>query len=205
MVGYQIKNIVFDIGNVLVRWSPLEIARLTFGSESKANEMAPRIFQCETWAELNEGKLTEKQAMQWYQTELGLSEQTVEMLFFYIKESLIPVYGTYDLLGKLKKSGYKIFALTDNVVEIVAFLKQRYDFWAAFEGAVVSAEVGCLKPSADIYNELLEQYQLVPNETVFLDDVLANVQGAQKAGIHSIQFLNIFQCEEELKSMGVKY
>lgn len=205
MVHHQIKNMVFDIGNVLVRWSPLEIARLTFSDEVKALEMAPRIFQNDIWLELNIGRMTEKQAKQKYQNQLGLAPDIVEMLFYYIKESLIPIYGTHRLLCKVKKAGYKVFALTDNVDEIVEFLQQRYDFWTLFDGAIVSSEVGCLKPSPRIYHQLLNQYQLVPAETVFLDDMEANVKGAQDVGIHGIQFLNIFQCEAELKSLGVIY
>ncbi|MCL9783711.1 HAD family phosphatase [Vibrio sp. S4M6] len=203
MAKYEIKNVVFDVGNVLVRWSPYEIVRLTFGEDVEATDMAKRIFLSDIWSSLNKGEMTETQAISRYEERLGLKKETLEVLFYYIKESLIPIYGMYELLCKLKESGYKIFALTDNVVEIVDFLQDRYEFWQKFDGAIVSAEVGCLKPSAEIYRKLLETYQLDGKETVFMDDVLANVKGAQDAGIHAIHFKNLFQCRQELADLSV--
>ncbi|MFS1874445.1 HAD family hydrolase [Enterovibrio norvegicus] len=203
MANPDIKNVVFDVGNVLVRWNPVEIIRLTFGDDVDATELAKRVFQQALWLALNRGELTEQEAKQQYVNTLSLSPSEVEQLFYYIKQTQIPLFGTVALMKRLKAAGYATYALTDNVHEIVSFLKQEYDFWPLFDGAIVSAEVGCLKPNAGIFHHLLDTFHLQANETVFLDDVAKNVEGAQNVGMSAIQFTQASQAERELKEMGL--
>ncbi|MDA3140360.1 HAD-IA family hydrolase, partial [Vibrio metschnikovii] len=86
----------------------------------------------------------------------------------------------------------------------VFHLKTAYTFWGLFDGAIVSAEVGLLKPQREIYLSLLSQYDLNAAETIFIDDMLYNVQGAESVGIKGIQFESAFQCEQALKSLGAQ-
>ncbi|KJG12738.1 HAD family hydrolase [Photobacterium iliopiscarium] len=199
----KIKNVIFDIGNVLVRWSPLEIVKLTFGEQVDTTEYAKRIFFSDLWQQLNKGELTESQAKLAYQQQLAFSFQQVEALFYYIKETQIQIYGMQALLKTVKDTGYNVYALTDNVIEIVETLQQRYNFWPLFDGAIISAEVGCLKPNPDIYHCLLARYQLTANESVFIDDVLKNIEGAQHVGLYGIHFENVDQCRLALNELGV--
>lgn len=201
----MIKNVVFDVGNVLVRWAPLEITRLTFGDVEDLEQRARAVFQSETWLELNRGHLSEQQAKQRYQDTIGLSELECEKLFYYVKQTQLLIYGSVDLLKRIKQAGYHVYALTDNVHEIVAYLKKTYDFWPLFEGATVSAELGLLKPQPEIYQSLLATNQLKAEETVFLDDMPYNVEGAQREGMAGIQFQSAYQCEQELKAMGLDF
>lgn len=206
MNSVSIKNVVFDVGNVIVRWSPLEIVNLTFGTQGdESKELATRIFQSEIWLDINKGLLTEQQAKAKYQTTLGLSVVECDRLFYYVKETQILLFGTLELIHALQQAGYRIFALTDNVNEIVAHLKQRYDFWTLFEHATISSELGFLKPSNDIYQSLLTHNSLIAEETVFLDDMPYNVEGAEKNGMHAIQFANAEQASEALRELGLSF
>ncbi|WP_394151439.1 HAD family hydrolase [Vibrio maritimus] len=206
MKSENIKNVVFDVGNVIVRWSPLEIVNLTFGTQGdESKELAARIFQSETWLDINKGVLTEQQAKAQYQTTLDLNAEECDKLFYYVKETQILLFGTIELINALKQAGYRIFALTDNVNEIVAHLKQRYDFWPLFEHATISSELGFLKPSNDIYQSLLTHNDLVAEETVFLDDMPYNVEGAKNNGMHAIQFADAEQASEALRELGLTF
>ncbi|WP_234495729.1 HAD family hydrolase [Vibrio maritimus] len=206
MNSVSIKNVVFDVGNVIVRWSPIEIVNLTFGTlGDESQELATRIFQSETWLNLNKGLLTEQQAKAQYQTTLDLSAAECDKLFYYVKETQILLFGTLDLINRLKQAGYRIFALTDNVNEIVAHLKQRYDFWPLFEHATISSELGFLKPSNDIYRSLLTHNGLIAEETVFLDDMPYNVEGAKNNGMHAIQFADAEQATGALRELGLTF
>ncbi|OOE34697.1 HAD family hydrolase [Salinivibrio kushneri] len=201
MANYQ--NIIFDIGNVIVRWSPEEIIRLTLGDAADAHAHANQIFQSDTWQALNRGRLTEAQAKQRFADDTALSPAQLETLFYYIKQTQICLYGSVDLLRSAKEAGYGVYALTDNVREIVAFLKQRYAFWSLFDGAIVSAEVGCLKPDPAIYQRLLDDYHLDPASCVFLDDRVANVEGAKALGMAGIPFTDAQQGRAELAKLGI--
>lgn len=205
MESNTIKNVVFDIGNVVVRWAPLEIVRLTFGNIDSAEEKVKSIFQSDTWLDLNKGIISESEAKLQYQQLLGFSELDCERLFYYVKQTQILIYGSVELIRRVKAAGYRVFALTDNVHEIVSYLKETYAFWNLFEGAAVSAELGLLKPQPEIYQSLLTQYALKASETVFIDDMPYNVEGAETVGMAAIQFENAGQCEADLKSLGLKF
>ncbi|WP_065979636.1 HAD family hydrolase [Pseudoalteromonas lipolytica] len=204
MSSDNVKNIVFDIGNVVVRWSPLEIIRLTLGETDSLEEQTKSIFHSDTWLNLNKGLITESDAKARYQEVIGLTELECERLFYYVKQTQILIYGSLELIKYCKTAGYKVFALTDNVHETVSYLKSSYTFWDLFDGAIVSAEVGLLKPQPEIYHSLLSKYDLHASETVFIDDMPHNVKGAEAIGISAIQFVSAVQCEQALKSLGVK-
>ncbi|SHE61825.1 HAD family phosphatase [Vibrio gazogenes] len=204
MTAVHIKNVVFDIGNVVVRWDPLAIIRLTFDDSDAAEEQAKSIFQSETWLSLNKGLITENEAKAQYKETLGLTALECERLFYYVKQTQILIYGSVDLIKRCKSAGYHVLALTDNVHEIISYLKATYTFWDLFDGATVSAEVGLLKPQPEIYRSLLSQYGLKASETVFIDDMPYNVKGAESVGMTAIQFKNAAQCEQALKSCGVR-
>ncbi|MBD1556729.1 HAD family phosphatase [Vibrio sp. S9_S30] len=199
-----IKNIVFDVGNVIVKWSPLEIVSATFGVTGEtAQKMARDIFSHQVWLDLNKGRLTEDEAKLAYQAQLQLSVIETEQLFDNVKASLSLLEGTENMMRDLKASGYGIYALTDNVHEIVAFLKDRYDFWSLFDKAIVSAEWDVLKPDPRIYQLVVEQCNVEANESVFLDDMPANVEGARTQGFHAFQFSTAEKAREDLRSLGV--
>ncbi|MDK2595031.1 HAD family hydrolase [Pseudoalteromonas obscura] len=205
MAQNRIKNVVFDIGNVVVRWSPVDIIRLTFPDAKEINALAQSVFHSEIWLDLNKGLTTEQETKQQYQQVLGFSQQDTERLFHYTKQSLILLYQSVELIKRVKQAGYGVYTLTDNVHEIVAYLKDTYDFWDLFDGEIVSADLGVLKPQPEIYHALLEQYQLAANETVFLDDMPHNVAGAKAVGMAAIQFENAEQGVAALKLLGLEF
>jgi putative hydrolase of the HAD superfamily len=198
-----IKNIVFDVGNVLVRWDPVWIIENAFASYENKEKRLQQIFNSGIWADLNLGKFSEAEAINIYQQKFGIEQTKLQRLMQTVKHSLTPLPGSFELFDDLHRAGYQLYLLTDNVHEIVAHLKQTYHFWDKVVGAVVSAEIGHLKPSAEIYHYLLNTHDLTPHETVFLDDLQKNIEGAQKHGIHGIQFKHGAQAMEALREIGV--
>lgn len=205
MQSNRIKNVVFDVGNVLVRWNPMEIVRLTFGDSDEVEELATSIFQNKLWLSLNKGEMSERTAIEQFQNHFNFNEEVAEQLFYYVKNTQILLFGTSQLLNNVKTAGYKVYALTDNVTEIVDYLKEKYDFWHLFDGTIVSAEVGCLKPHSEIFSHLLNQYEIQAFESVFIDDVIQNIEGAQQLGFSTVHFKNSLQCEKELMSLGLVF
>lgn len=200
----KIKNIVFDIGNVLVRWDPQSVVETLFPTHPDPTALTRKLFKDTPWYDINLGKITEPQLIQHYHQTLQIDPVKLEHLFHAIKESLIPIEGSFDLAKQLHLAGYPLYLLTDNTREIVRYLKTTYDFWPLFTGLVSSAEVGYLKPSSGIYNFLLNTYQLIPTETLFMDDLMMNVEGAKAVGMHSIQFTTVEQCVQDLRKLNIK-
>ena len=201
----MIKNIVFDIGNVLVKWAPHEVLKKFFPNHPNTFELNQRIFKSPTWMDLNRGKMTEKEAVIIYHRELGISISKLEELMEQVKLSLTPIEGSFELLDTLYDKGFSIYSITDNVREIIHFEKQRYSFFNKFLGMAMSADIGVLKPNEAIYRYLLDTYHLKAEECVFIDDLFMNVESAKKVGMNGIQFITAESCKEELNKLGVEF
>jgi len=199
-----IKNVVFDIGNVLLRYAPEEVVRLAFPQELFPEDLTKSIFKSQIWYDLNLGKITEKQAIRQYHRKLSIPVVKLEELMSAVKESLLPLEGSLELLDELYRKEITLYSITDNVKEIIKYLKGKYTFFNVFSGMSISAEIGVLKPAAKIYNHLIENYNLDPQETVFLDDLKANVEGAESIGMKGIHFNNAAQARKELQALGIE-
>ena len=199
-----LRNVIFDVGNVLVRWSPAEIINLTFANPSQTDVWIHNIFKHETWQWLNLGLMTEAEAQTRYQSLYGLTPRQTARLFYHIKATQIPIYQSRALLERVAQAGPRVFGLTDNVKEIVTHLRQQYDFWQWFEAVVVSAEVGMMKPHPEIFQYVLQHHQLHADETVFIDDHLPNVEAASALGMHTIHFVDAEDTARQLQLFGLK-
>jgi putative hydrolase of the HAD superfamily len=201
----SIKNVVFDIGNVMVVYNTHQVVERLFPYHPDAQLLTQQIFKSQIWLDLNLGKLTEKEANIQYNKLLGIEIAQFELVMQEIKESQALVAGSLELLVKLHQANVKLYSLTDNIREIMVYLRNRYTFWDYFSGVVVSAEVNFLKPATEIYLHLLNSYNLQPQETVFIDDLPRNIDGAKVVGMYGIVFKDALSCELELKSLGVKF
>lgn len=199
-----IKNIVFDIGNVLLRWEPLYIITKNFSDIIDPVPLACQIFESDIWRDLNLGKITEEEAIALYSSNLEeITVQQLTDLMKTVKISLTPVTGSLELLKNIYNSSISLYSITDNVQEIMSFLRNKYDFLKVFRDIIVSSEVGVLKPSKTIYLHLINKYQLIPDETVFIDDLSKNVEGANLVGMHGIHFSTAHDCKIKLRQLGV--
>lgn len=200
-----IKNIVFDVGNVLVKWDPLSVVTHIFPKHPEPALLNQQLFKSSSWYDHNKGKINEPDLIQHYHQTLNIDAAQLRYLMQAIKESLLPVDGSLELLKKLHQANFALYALTDNTHEIMAYLKEKYDFWPKLQGIVNSAEIGSVKPSSVIYQHLLDTYNLIATETVFIDDLLINIEGAQALQIKGIQFINTTQCITDLKKLQVEF
>jgi putative hydrolase of the HAD superfamily len=204
----MIRNVVFDVGNVFVRWSPPEIVRRCFdlAADSDANlKRAEALFRSRIWRRLNLGELTQLEAELAYQDQFGLTKDETQKMFFHVMDHQEMIDGTVAIANRLKQSGYRVFGLTDNVREIVAYHKARNTFWELFEGAVVSAEIGLMKPDPAIFRHMLDTFSIAAAETVFLDDYQVNIDGAKSVGIEAKLFTTASRCEQDLQALGLAF
>nr|WP_282099687.1 HAD family phosphatase [Qipengyuania qiaonensis] len=155
------------------------------------------------WLALNRGEYTLAQARAIYIAEHGFSEDEVDRLFESLFASFVLIDGTVELMHELRGLGARLFAITDNVHEIVAHLQREHDFWPLFEQAAVSAELGVLKPDPRMYRHVLELGAIDPTETLFFDDVARNVAGAEAVGMHARVFTDAAKARVDLRELGV--
>ena len=198
-----IRNIVFDVGNVLVPWDPAGIETLALGpARVETHGFVPPLRGNPIWLAVNRGEHSLEEAKQRYVAEQGFTAAEIDALWEALYASFPLMADTRALMDELKAAGYRLFAITDNVHEIVAQLKRDYDFFDLFEVAAVSAELGSLKPDPRIYHWLLEAGGIEASESVFFDDVQRNVDGAKAVGMEAFVFTTAAKAREDLRGLG---
>jgi putative hydrolase of the HAD superfamily len=201
----MVRNIVFDIGNVLVPWDPAGIETKAFGQERvEAADFVAPLRGHATWLAVNRGELTLDEAARSYTTEDGFTPEEIDRLYEELFASFPLIAESEALLREVRAAGYRTFAITDNVHEIVAHLKDVHDFWPLFEVAAVSAELGVLKPDPAIYHWLLDTARIEPGESVFLDDLARNVEAARGIGMEAFVFTDAAQARRDMRSLGIE-
>lgn len=201
----QIRNIVFDIGNVVVPWDPKGIARRALGDARVDEPGFEHPFAGnQTWLAVNRGEHSLAEAKRLYIADHGFTENEVDALYQELMDSMVLLDGTQALMQDLAAAGHRLFAITDNVHEIVTHLKERHRFWPMFEHAAVSAELGVLKPDPRMYLHVIEAGALEPGECLFFDDVPRNVAGAEAVGMVGRVFTTADVARADLLELGVK-
>ena len=115
-----------------------------------------------------------------------------------------PIHETVNILRSLKEANkYKLYALTNWSAETFPVALQRYDFLQWFDGIVMSGEEKTRKPFPEIYQVLLNRFDVNSSEVIFIDDSLRNIEGAKAVGIDGIHFQSPEQLLNELKHQGI--
>ena len=195
-------NVVFDLGGVLLSWNPEEMLAKSF-ADPAVREIARReVMNHPDWLEIDRGTYTFEEAIQRFVVSSGLDETTIRDFMDSVPHSLTAKPDTVNLLHRVKAAGNSVYCLSNMPGETFAFLERNHDFWYAFDGLVISARIGHCKPEPAIYHHLLGTFNLTPSETVFIDDLIENIEAARREGIHGIRFENAEQVERELKRLG---
>lgn len=181
------KNIIFDIGNVLLEFNPKEYLKSKI-EESKVEEVHKEIFQSEEWAMLDRGTISEEDAIKVITSRSNGNEERIKLAFENWYDILNPIDKTIEILKNLKKAGYKVYYLSN--FHLIAFehVTSKHDFFNVFDGGVVSYEEKYIKPEVEIYNKIIEKYKLNTNESIFIDDLEENINKAKEVGIETILF-----------------
>jgi 2-haloacid dehalogenase len=114
-----------------------------------------------------------------------------------------PIPETVELLRELKDAGVPCYALTNMEAETYPQRVERFAFLGWFDGTVVSAFEGVAKPDAEIFELLLERFDLEAESTLLIDDAPRNVRAALSVGMQAVQFRSAAQVRELLIEAGV--
>lgn len=191
-------SVVFDLGGVLVQWSDKVILARAFVDPAARAAVRASLFEHADWIALDRGTLTEEEAITRTAVRTGLSEPALQRLMEIVRDSLIPLPETVSLLEDLHRREVPLYCLSNMHPRSIAHLRQRYTFFRCFRGAVISAEVGLVKPEPAIYRHLLAAFALEPTRTVFIDDYPANCRAAEAAGLQTIRFTTADECRARL-------
>jgi 2-haloacid dehalogenase len=203
----KITTIIFDLGGVLIDWNPKYVYREVFnGDEEKVDWFLNNICTNDWNMEQDAGR-TFKDATEFLIRQYPQYEQWIRVYYDRWEDMLGgPIQDSVLLLEKLKKANtHQLYALTNWSDEAFPVALQRYDFLQHFDGILVSGTEKMRKPFSKIYELILDRYKLNAEKSVFIDDNLDNVLGAQKIGMKAIQYKNSQQLINELNHLGVRF
>ena len=199
------KNIVFDIGGVLINFNPRDFLMDLFFNEDVEDKVYAITFGSEEWRQLDAGLISRYRANQQM-----LDRARREGCEFEVKTviedwttMLTTRQKTAEILALLKASGYRVYYLTNMPADLMAQLRER-PFWKLFDGGIASCDVHVNKPDKQIFRALMSQYGLVYQETIFIDDVRANAQAAYDLGLTGILYKGNRSLLRALQSCGVQ-
>ena len=200
----MIRTIVFDMGNVLLRFDPPYFIRRAGAEEDRAL-LLREVYQSLEWARMDRGSMTEAEAAAAMCARLPERlHSTVHALVDAWDRPILPVEGMEQLVSELKAAGYGIYLLSN------ASLRQ-HEYWprvpgsSLFDGTLISADVGLVKPQPEIYRLLCETFALKAEECVFIDDAINNAEGAFLCGMHPVVFHgDVAELRQKLRLLGVR-
>lgn len=201
----MIRNLVLDMGNVLIKYDPARfVARLELENPSDGELLLREIFYSKDWALQDRGALDEAELLARVCGRIpprlhGAARQ----LIFHWNEPIEPIPGMAEFARACKAAGLGLYLLSNASI-------RHGQYWhqvpgnAFFDGRIISAEAGCVKPEEEIYRRLLARYGLRAEECVFVDDMPENVEGARRVGMRGMVFGGADALRAELMRLGVQ-
>jgi len=202
----EIRNIVFDMGNVMIRFDPEAfISRENIMDPADRRLILNELFLSVEWAQMDSGILTEETA------EPLIMRRIPERLRPVVRDLLynwaIPraeIEGMPELAADLKKAGYGIYLLSN-----ASAAQHRY--WplvpasSLFDGTLISCDVKVVKPMWEIYHLFTDKFSLDPEECLFVDDAPSNVAAAVACGWKGIVFHgSAAELREKMREISVR-
>ena len=202
----MIRNIVFDMGNVVIRFDPgFFMDRVGITDPDDRKLVLNELFLSAEWAQMDAGVLTENTAepliLQRFPERL---KDTVRELLYHwaYPRDLVP--GMADLIRRIKDNGYGVYLLSNASIAQHEYWP-HYEVSRLFDGKLISCDVQVVKPCHRIYKLFTERFALKPEECVFIDDSPANVAGAIACGWQGIVFHGeSAELEKKLHTIGIR-
>nr|WP_315848882.1 HAD family phosphatase [uncultured Rhodoferax sp.] len=210
-------NVVFDFGAVLFTWRPVDLVTECFPDHAPtpalAGHLAHEVFGHADWQGFDRGVVSMPEVIDRTVARLGLDRAALTTLVEGIGERLVPMPDSIALLTRLhalraqqQANGgepLNLYFLSNMPVPYARTLERLHAFLQDFDGGIFSGDVLLIKPEPAIYQLLQSRYVLEPAKTVFIDDLLGNIEAAQAQGWHGIHFKNAQQVTQALQAAGL--
>lgn len=197
----MIRNIIFDIGNVLsaFRWEGF------LADKGFDKEMIDRIgnasVRTDAWYEFDKGVYSDEEVVELFVKNDPEIAAEIHKAFDYV-EGMVELYPyTMDWINGFKTDGYKVYYLSNFSYKAETQCPESLSFLPIMDGGILSYTVKMTKPDPKIYELLLSTYNLKAEECIFIDDTLRNVEAAEKLGIHGVRFTSQKEADAKVRKL----
>lgn len=200
----NIKNIVFDLGNVLLKYDPQGYLESLGYDTATISDLMKLIFNGVEWKLADQGLLSNDQLIDIYLLKAPHYSFEIRYVMLNWFRLMTLMEESKDFFLEVLDKGFNVYILSNYPEYKFLDMLERNPVLEKAHGSVISYQIKLTKPSREIYQHLLDKYDLNPDETLFLDDLQENINGARKVGIHGIRFRNVKQVRQDLKAFGVE-
>lgn len=200
----MINTIIFDLGAVLIDWNPHYMYRTIFSDEEEMKNFLATVTTSD-WNEEQDAGRPLAEGTEILVKQFPEHEASIRAFYGRWDEMLGEAFhDTVEILKELKESGrYKIYALTNWSAETFPVALERFEFLHWFDGVVVSGTEKMRKPAPEFYQLLLDRYNVMADEALFIDDNYRNILAAEKLGIHCVHFVGAMALRERLEELKI--
>lgn len=201
----RIKNVVFDMVGVLMRFDTEGYYRAHDIAPGDREILSREVFRSLEWAIQDRGAISEADATAAICARVPARLHGAVKDFVYRENrAILPVEGMAALLRDLKGAGYRLFLLSNTSVAFHRF-RSEIPGMECFDGELVSADVGLVKPDPAIFRLAFERFGIVPGESAFIDDTPINAEAAHYVGMEAFVFNgDVGGLREWLKELGIR-
>ena len=184
----MIKNVVLDMGKVLLSFDPYMILNKVCENEAEKKLIFQNLFESEEWIMGDRGEITNEQRYDLVKKRIpeSMHEKLKECVMHW-DIFMEPIAGAKEFISQCKEQGMKVYVLSNACNKFFEYFLKHYDM-DVFDGIMVSYKVRIIKPDVRIYELLCNTYGLTPQECLFVDDKVENVEAARKVGLHAFLF-----------------
>lgn len=184
----QIKNIVFDVGNVLIDFCWKKTCQMLHFSQEIIDAFEKNMILTDVWDQLDEGTILLEDAIACFIDRMPEYEREVRLFWEYADTFVEEYEYSYDMIKELKERGYGIYLLSNYPLDMYQMHWHKFRFYELVDGYIVSAVEKIRKPDLRIYQLLCDRYQLDARQCMFFDDRRENVDAAIQAGMQGVLF-----------------
>lgn len=196
-------NIIFDLGGVVFDWSPKDLIDRVTDNEKEKELLLEHLLEHSDWIELDRGTITTEEVVQRTIKRSGLKQELIEDIFTNASNVLSLKSDTVKIIEDISGTEHKLYVLSNMHDQYARSLTADFNFWHHFDGIVFSCDVKMVKPERDIYHHILDKYNLTPENTIFIDDTMPNINTACDIGIDGLLFTDPAALKDELIKKGV--
>lgn len=184
----MLKNIIFDLGNTVLRFVPEEIAHCFYKEEKGFDTLIRTVFDRKYWSRLDDGSISQDDFKRGVQSELPEYLHPYSDKICDEWQFVLPVIeGMEELIDDLHRDGYNLYVIS-NISENFSRCREQIPILKKFDGLILSADEKTAKPGIKIYELALSRFGIKPEESLFIDDLEPNIRGGELAGIKGYLF-----------------
>lgn len=198
---YPITAIIFDLGNVFVKWDVHNLYKRFFPNPEAVDSFLQEIHFYE-WNAYQDAGRPFKEGVADLSAKFPHYAELIQAYDTYWEECIPEtIDGTIKIAHSLKDAGWELYLLSNFSAETFPLIQKKYEFLQLFDDMIISGEHKLIKPDPAIYQLTLNRIGRKAHECLFIDDSLANIEAARKLGFHTIHFKSPEQLDVQLKNL----